>query len=148
MHRSITAALAVLAAVAAAPVAQAAITVPPGFRVDTFARGVPQPTAVAFDARGGMWVTSAGNLAAARNGVWYVPRPGARPRHVVRGLFLALGLTWRDGVLYVSHVTPFDDSAAAVPRRRGRIVAFRGWDGRRFRGTAAAESSKGVTWLT
>lgn len=135
MRRPCTVLAAAALALAAVPAAGAAITAPPGVSVQVVARGVPQPTAIAFDARGGMWVTSAGNVASPRDGVWYVPRPGARPRHVVPGLFLALGLTWRRGVLYVSHVTPFDSSAAAVPRRRGRIVAFRGWDGRRFRGS-------------
>ena len=38
-------------------------------RVDTVASGIPEPTAIAFDAKGGMWVTSGGNLAKPRNGV-------------------------------------------------------------------------------
>lgn len=129
---AITGAVLALAALPVAPAA-AAIRAPDGVRVETVARGVPNPTAIAFDARGGMWVTSAGNLATATDGVWYVRRPGARPRHVVRGLFLALGLTWRRGVLYVSHVTPFDRTGAAYRQRRGRLVGLAGWNGRRFR---------------
>jgi len=133
--RGTVAALTGAALLAALPSAAAAITAPPGVRVQTVARGIPQPTAITFDARGGMWVTSAGNLATPGDGVWYVRRPGARPRHVVRGLFLALGLTWRGGVLYVSHVTPFDRTGAAYRQRRGRLVGLTGWNGRRFRGT-------------
>jgi glucose/arabinose dehydrogenase len=116
-------------ALAAAPAA--AITTSPGFRVETVARGVPQPAAIAFDADGRMWATSAGNGATSTNGVWFVPKAGP-PRKVVGSLFLALGLTWHDGELFVTHVTPFDDSAAAVPRRRGQVTAFSGFDGRRF----------------
>lgn len=116
------------------------ITAPPGVRVSVAARGIPQPTAIAFDADGGMWVTSAGNVTAPSDGVWYVPRPGARPRQVVRRLFIALGLVWRDGVLYVSHVTPYDSSGPAYPRRRGRLLALTGWDGMRFHGSRAVLS--------
>lgn len=135
--------LAALAAAAAAGIAApaaAAITAPAGVRVDTVASGIPEPTAIAFDPNGGMWVTSGGNLTKPGNGVWYVPRPGARPRQVVRRLFIALGLTWRRGVLYVSHVTPFDASGPAVARRRGRVTAFTGWNGTRFTGSRAVLS--------
>ncbi|MCC6833287.1 MAG: PQQ-dependent sugar dehydrogenase [Thermoleophilia bacterium] len=128
------------AALCAAVPAAAGITAPPGVRVQVVAAGIPEPTAIAFDAAGGMWVTSGGNLAKPGNGVWYVPRPGARPRQVVRKLFIALGLTWRHGVLYVSHVTPFDGSFAAVDRRRGRVTAFTGWNGRRFTASRAVLS--------
>ncbi len=122
----------VLGALAIVAVPAAAITSPMGVRSESVARGVPQPTAIAFDATGGMWMTSAGNGATASNGVWFVPRSGAAPRQVVKGLFLALGLTWLDGELFVTHVTPFDDSAAAVARRRGQVTAFSRFDGRRF----------------
>lgn len=123
-----------VAALAVPAVAAAAITPPAGVSVQVVARNVPQPTAIAFDGAGGMWVTSAGNVTSPRDGVWYVPRPGATPRHVVKGLFLALGLAWRDGVLYVSHVTPFDASVAPL-NRKGRVVGFTGWNGSRFRGS-------------
>lgn len=133
MRRALLAVVALLAACVPA----VGITAPPGVRVETVARGIPEPTAIAFDRDGGMWVTSGGNLAKPHNGVWYVPRPGARPRQVVPRLFIALGLTWRGGVLYVSHVAPFDDSGAAVARRRGRVTAFTGWNGTRFTGSRA-----------
>src|SRR5688572_8622732 len=92
--------VAALGLAAAAP-AEAAL------RFETVARGIPNPSNVAFDARGGMWVTSAGYQTAASDGVWYVPRRGARPRQVIPRLFAALGLTWHRGRLYVAHVTPY-----------------------------------------
>jgi glucose/arabinose dehydrogenase len=134
VRRRYGAALAAAALLAGGAQAASGITAPSGVRVETVAAGIPEPTAIAFDDAGGMWVTSGGNLAAPGSGVWYVPRRGAAPRQVVRRLFIALGLVWRDGVLYVSHVTPFDDSGAAIARRRGRVTAFTGWDGTRFTG--------------
>jgi glucose/arabinose dehydrogenase len=119
----------VLAAVLGAahgPAASAALRVPRGVTVRTVARGVPFPSNVAFDARGRMWLTSASFSRHGGDGVWFVGRPGARPRHVVRGLRSALGLTWSGGRLYV----------AAVVRRgaseRARVFAFDHFDGRRF----------------
>jgi glucose/arabinose dehydrogenase len=117
-------------AIAAAPAA--AITIVAGVRVQTVATGVPRPTAIAVDARGGMWITSAGNYPLASDGVWYVPRAGAPARQVADGMSLALGLTWRRGVLYVAHVDPAGTSDADVARRRGRVVALGAWDGRAF----------------
>lgn len=127
----VTAALAAaaLAAASAGP-AQAALTVPPGVRVAAVARGVGQPTNLAFDAQGGLWTTSGGNVTVASDGVWYTRRPGARPVHVVRRLFTALGLTWFRDELYVSFIAPY--SAANVPHT-GQVNAYGGWDGQRFR---------------
>ena len=70
------------------------------------ARGLGHPTAIAFDPAGGIWTTSAQYGVTPSDGVWYVKRRGARPRHVVSGLNTALGLTWFRGKLYVSHVVP------------------------------------------
>jgi glucose/arabinose dehydrogenase len=49
---------------------------------------------------------------------------------VVSGLFSALGLTWHRRELYVSHIVPH---ATFAPRHTGRVVAYSGFDGRRFR---------------
>jgi glucose/arabinose dehydrogenase len=84
---------------------------------------IPFPTNVAFDPAGGLWVTSSAGLAAGGDGVYYVPKGAHRPRHVISGLTLALGLRWHRGRLYVGHV---------VSRTRGQVTAFRGFDGRRF----------------
>jgi glucose/arabinose dehydrogenase len=47
----------------------------------------------------------------------------------VSGLFSALGLTWYRRELYVSHIVPH---ATFAPRHTGRVVAYSGFDGRRF----------------
>lgn len=110
--------------------AAAAVEVPSGFEVERFVRGIPHPSNLAFDPTGRLWVTSAEHVAASGDGVWMVPRRGARPRHVVRRLFSALGLLWHGGELYVSHVVPY--STVASPPHTGRVVAYSGFDGRRF----------------
>jgi glucose/arabinose dehydrogenase len=95
-----------------------------------YASGVPEPTNLAFDGRGRMWATSGGNLSQRSNGVWLVRRRGARPVQVVSGLYSALGLTWHNARLYVSHVVP---NRTVARRHVGRVTAFWGFDGRRFR---------------
>ena len=119
-----------LAVAAAAPPAQARVRVPAGVDLQRYAKGIPNPSNLAFDGRGRLWVTSAGFQTAPADGVWMVPRRGARPRQVVRGLFSALGLAWHRGELYVSHVAPY---ATFAPSHAGRVVAYSGFDGRRFR---------------
>ena len=114
---------------AAPPPAAARVRVPAGVEMQRYAKGMPNPSNLAFDARGRLWSTSAGVQAAASDGVWLVPRRGARPRQVVSGLFSALGLTWHRRELYVSHIVPH---ATFAPRHTGRVVAYSGFDGRRF----------------
>jgi glucose/arabinose dehydrogenase len=127
MRRAAVLAVLALAFPAAAP---AQVRVPAGFEVESYARGVPHPSNLAFDPSGRLWVTSAEHVTARGDGVWMVPRRGARPRHVVRRLFSALGVLWHDGELYVSHVVPY--STVASPPHTGRVVAYSGFDGRRF----------------
>ena len=122
-------AIVLLAVLAAAPAASARVRVPAGVKLERYAAGIRNPTNLAFDARGRLWVTSAGVETAASDGVWMVTRRGARPRQVVGGLFSALGLTWHRGELFVSHVVPYATSAAS---HSGRVVAYSGFDGRRF----------------
>lgn len=122
-------AMLVLVLLAAAPAAAADVRVPAGVKLQRYAKGIPNPSNLAFDGRGRLWATSAGVQASAADGVWLVPRRGARPRHVVSGLFSALGLTWHRGELYVSHIVPH---ATFAPRHTGRVVAYSGFDGRRF----------------
>src|SRR5215217_2436316 len=83
-----------LVLLAAAPAVAARVRVPEGVELQRYAKGIPNPSNLAFDGRGRLWATSAGVQAAAADGVWMVPRRGARPRQVVSGLFSALGLTW------------------------------------------------------
>ena len=120
----------VVLALAFPAAARAAVDVPPGFEVERYARGIPHPSNLTFDPRGRLWVTSAEHLTARAVGVWMVPRRGARPRHVVRRLFSALGVLWHDGELYVGHVVPY--ATVASPPHTGRVVAYSGFDGRRF----------------
>src|SRR5215208_8031856 len=121
--------LVLLAPAPAAPAAAARVRVPAGVEVQRYARGIPNPSNLAFDGRGRLWATSAGVQAAAADGVWMVPRRGARPRQVVSGLFSALGLAWHRRKLYVSHIVPH---ATFAPRHTGRVIAYSGFDGRRF----------------
>src|SRR5215211_5404687 len=127
MRRLLAAMLLVLLWVA--PAASAAVRVPPGVKLQRYAKGIPNPSNLAFDARGRLWVTSAGVQAAGADGVWLISRRGAPPRQVVSGLFSALGLTWYRRELYVSHIVPH---ATFAPRHTGRVVAYSGFDGRRF----------------
>ena len=98
-------------------------------RPDRFASGVPEPANLAFDSKGRLWVASGGHVPRASNGVWLVRRAGARPVQVVRGLFSALGLTWRGGRLYVAHIVP---SGGGTSGYVGRVTSFAGFDGRAF----------------
>ena len=121
--------LVLLLVAAVASPAGARVRVPDGVEVQRYASGIPNPSNLAFDGRGRLWATSAGVQAAAADGVWLVPARGARPRQVVSGLFSALGLTWYRRELYVSHIVPH---ATFAPRHTGRVVAYSGFDGRRF----------------
>jgi glucose/arabinose dehydrogenase len=98
-------------------------------RPERFASGVPGPANLAFDSRGRLWVASGGHVPRATNGVWLVRRAGARPVQVVRGLFSALGLTWRSGRLYVAHVVRSGGGASGYVCR---VTSFAGFDGRAF----------------
>jgi glucose/arabinose dehydrogenase len=121
--------LVLLAAVPAAPTAAARVRVPAGVELQRYTMGIPNPSNLAFDGRGRLWATSAGVQAAAADGVWLVPRRGAPPRQVVSGLFSALGLTWHRRELYVSHIVPHATFASG---HTGRVMAYSGFDGRRF----------------
>ena len=127
MRRAL-AALVLALGLAAAP-AEARISAPAGVAVDTWARGVPHPTNLDFDSRGRMWLTSGAYLTEPASGIWMVPRRGARPRQVVKRLFVPLGIRWLRGRLYVSYMTPYGYG----PNQRGRVAAYSGFDGRRFR---------------
>jgi glucose/arabinose dehydrogenase len=72
------------------------VQVAPGFRVETFARGLSQPTAMAYGPDGRIYVTeSTGKLVTIRRGT-------RRPMVLVRGLRTPLGLVWRGSTLFVS----------------------------------------------
>jgi glucose/arabinose dehydrogenase len=85
---------------------------------------IPFPTNIDFDPAGGMWVSSGSGSARSSDGVWYVPKGRHQARHVIRGVHTALGLRWHGGELYVSHV---------VTPSQGRVSAYKGFDGKRFK---------------
>ena len=123
------AAIGALSLLVAGP-ADAAIRAPKGIKVQNVARGLGYPSNIAFDPAGGIWITSAYYFPVRSEGVWYVKRRGARPRHVISGLNAALGLTWFRGKLFVSHVVP--DSADA-DSYTGRVTAYSRFNGHRFK---------------
>lgn len=123
------AAVCALALLLLAPAAAgAAIRAPKGVKVSTAVSQVPFPTNLAFDPAGGLWITSSSGGPLATDGVWYAPRGSERPRHVAKGLHLALGLTWHGGVLYVSHATSASN---------GRVTALSRFSKGRFAGRRA-----------
>ncbi len=96
------------------------ISVPPGFRVETFARGLSQPTAMAYGPDGRIYVTeSTGKLVAIRRGT-------RRPAVLVRGLHTPLGLVWRGSALFVSEQGRLERFVLSGGRLGGRRVVVKG----------------------
>ena len=91
---------------------------PAGFKATIYANGPHAIAAVTFDRQGRLWLTAAGLGAHTDDGVYVVPKPGARAVMVVSGLEDPLGIAWHEGKLYVASV--------------GRVDAFDGFNGRRF----------------
>ena len=96
----------------------AGINGPSGLRATVYARGLAYVAGFAFDAAGRLWAAAAGLTGHARDGVYLVAHPGARPQRIIAGLDDPLGLVWIGGRLYVSSV--------------GRVTAYRGFNGTRF----------------
>jgi len=94
--------------------------VPPGFRVQTFARGLSQPTAMAYGPDKRIYVTeSTGKLVAIKRGT----------RHatvLVRGLRTPLGLAWRGSALFVSEQGRLERFVLSGGRLVGRHVVVKG----------------------
>jgi hypothetical protein len=84
--------------------------------VDT--RGLRHVSALALDTNGRLWATPSGSATHATDGVFLVPRPGARPVKVVSGLVAPLGLVWVGKQLIVSSL--------------GRVTAYSGFAGSHF----------------
>jgi glucose/arabinose dehydrogenase len=91
---------------------------PRGLRATVYARAPKHLAAFALDRSGRLWLSTAGLRSHRGDGVYVVPRAGARPVAVVRGLDAPLGLAWVGGTLYVSSL--------------GKVTAFRGLRGDRF----------------
>ena len=101
------------ALLAAAPAA-AAIRVPPGFVVSVYARGLGQPTAMAFGPDGRLYVSE-------NSGAVVAIGASRRPVRFASGFSVPLGLAWLGRTLYVSRSGGVDSvrlsGTAAVARR-------------------------------
>ena len=112
----------VLLAVLAVPAAGGTrgVSVPAGFRVETFARGLAHPTAMAYGPDGRIYVTQdGGTLVAIRRGTRV-------PRVLVRGLRTPLGLAWSGSTLFVSEQGRLERFELRGGRLEGRRVLVRG----------------------
>ncbi len=112
----------VLLAVLAVPAAGGTrgVSVPAGFRVETFARGLAHPTAMAYGPDGRIYVTQdGGTLVAIRRGT-------RSPQVLVRGLRTPLGLAWSGSKLFVSEQGRLERFELRGRRLEGRRVLVRG----------------------
>jgi glucose/arabinose dehydrogenase len=91
---------------------------PAGLRATVYASGLAHVSAFALDARGRLWLTTSAASDHASDGVYLVPRAGAKPVEVISGLKGPLGLVWRSGTLIVGSI--------------GRVDAFSHLHGTRF----------------
>jgi glucose/arabinose dehydrogenase len=91
---------------------------PRGTHARVYATGLRHVAAFAFDARGRLWVATAGYRDDGTDAVYMVTRAGATPVKVIAGLHTPLGLLWYRGALYVAS--------------KGRVVAYRALTGTRF----------------
>jgi hypothetical protein len=124
------------------------------------ASGIPYPEGLAFDASGGLWVSSAIIGQTPSAGVWYVP-PGGHPVHV-GGLAGSSALAWVGHRLYVvGLIKPGDGQVSVLEDFTGHSFAHRhvllnglaagshplgivlGPDGRLFVGMGALEDHSG-----
>jgi glucose/arabinose dehydrogenase len=104
--------LATAAVAAAAP--GGGIRVPRGYAVSVFARGLAQPTAMAWGPDRRLYVTQTGGTIVAVDG-------SRRPRTVARRLRTPLGLAWRGRTLFVSEQGRLE----RLELRGGRLVGRR-----------------------
>jgi glucose/arabinose dehydrogenase len=111
-------AVAVLAVAAGG--AREGISVAPGFRVETFASGLSQPTAMAYGPDNRVYVTENGGA------VVRIQRGARRPEALVRGLRVPLGLTWHAHSLFVSEQGRLERFTLRAGRLVNRHVVVRG----------------------
>ena len=113
------AAVAALLAVPASGTTQR-ISVPPGYRVETFARGLSQPTAMAYGPDNRIYVTQNGGA------IVRVQRGTRGPTVLVRGLRIPLGLTWHRRTLFVSEQGRLERFTLRAGRLVDRRVVVKG----------------------
>lgn len=94
-----------------AAVLAAAIHVPSGYTVGTYASGLTHPTAMSFGPDGRLYVSEdVGTIVSVRRGT-------TRPRVFATRLVVPLGLLWRGRTLYVSESGKVEALRAGRPRR-------------------------------
>jgi glucose/arabinose dehydrogenase len=113
-----TAALA-CALLATAPAGSAAIRVPRGFTVSAWARGLSEPTALAFGPDGRLYATENGGSVVAVGA-------SRRPVAFARGFTVPLGLAWLGRTLYVARSGGVDSVRLSGGRAVGRRVVVSG----------------------
>src|SRR2546430_1483385 len=97
----------------------AGLSGPSDLHATVYARGLSHVSALTYDRRGRLWATVSGATTHASDGLYLVARRGAAPRKVAGGITAPLGLVWVGDRLIVSSL--------------GRVTAFSGFDGARFR---------------
>lgn len=89
-------ALVLLVAVGSAGGAVEAVRVPAGFQAQTYIRGLDAPTAMAWGPDRALYLTQEGGE------VVRIDPKTRRPKTILRGFKVPLGLAWLDGALFVS----------------------------------------------
>lgn len=106
---------------------------PEGLAATVYATGLPTASAFALDGRGRLWVATSAASDHRKDGIYVIPRAGARPAKVISGVRGPLGLTWYRNRLYVASV--------------GRVEAFSGLRGTRFaKRTTIVREPSGHGW--
>ena len=96
------------------------ITVPAGYRVQTFASGLSQPTAMAYGPDNRIYVTQNGGT------IVRIQRVTRRPVVLVRGLRIPLGLAWHGHSLFVSEQGRLERFTLRAGRLVDRRVVVKG----------------------
>jgi glucose/arabinose dehydrogenase len=90
-----------------------------GLKATVYAKGPATTAAFTFDRQGRLWLTAAGLEVHTHDGVYMIDKQGGPALKVATGLKDPLGIAWYQNKLYVASV--------------GRVDAFGGFNGRRFR---------------
>jgi glucose/arabinose dehydrogenase len=93
---------------------------PPGFRIETYASGLEEPTAMAWGPDGRLYVTQTGGSLVT------VARGSRRPLVVARSLRTPLGLAWHEQTLFVSQQGRLERFVLRGRRLRSRRTLVRG----------------------
>jgi glucose/arabinose dehydrogenase len=81
---------------------------PTGLRASVYAEGLTHVSAFALDGKGRLWVTTSAAAGHGADGVYLIPKAGAKPVRMISGLQGPLGLAWHSGTLYVASIGRVD----------------------------------------